>query len=68
MMRAEIHQTLLTHFSLKAEFLIGKVLVKDRDSRVLMLVNLDLIPEVEFLVGSDPLRSEFSSDLAVSWK
>jgi hypothetical protein len=39
--RAEIHQALQTQFSLLAEFLIGKVLVKDRDSRVLELVNLN---------------------------
>jgi hypothetical protein len=37
---AEIHQALLSHFSLLAEFLIGKVLVKGKDSRVLKLVNL----------------------------
>jgi hypothetical protein len=27
-----------------------------------------LRPEVEFLVGSDLVRSEFRSDLAMSWK
>jgi hypothetical protein len=37
---AEIHQALLSHFSLLAEFLIGKVLVKGSDSRVLKLENL----------------------------
>jgi hypothetical protein len=37
---AEIHQALLSIFSLLAEFLILEVLVKDRDSRVLKLVNL----------------------------
>jgi hypothetical protein len=30
---AEIHQALLSHFSLLAEYLAGKVVVKDRDSR-----------------------------------
>jgi hypothetical protein len=39
--RVEIRQALLSQFSLKAEFLIGKVLVKDRDSRVFKLVNLN---------------------------
>jgi hypothetical protein len=34
---AEIHQALLSHFSLPAEFLIGKGLIKDRQSRVLKL-------------------------------
>jgi hypothetical protein len=32
--RAEIHQALLPHFSLLAEFFILKVLVKERDRRV----------------------------------
>jgi hypothetical protein len=36
----KIHQALLLHFSLLAEFLIGKRLVKETDSRVLKLVNL----------------------------
>ena len=36
----EIHQALLSQFSLLAEFFIGKVPVKDYDSEVLMLVNL----------------------------
>jgi hypothetical protein len=35
-----IHQALLSQFSLLAEFIIEKLLVKDRDSRVLKLVNL----------------------------
>jgi hypothetical protein len=39
--KAEIHQALLSYFSLLAEFLIAKVLVKDRDSRVLKSVNLN---------------------------
>jgi hypothetical protein len=38
--RADIHQALPSHFSFLAEFLILKVLFKDRDSRVLKLVNL----------------------------
>jgi hypothetical protein len=38
---ADVHKALLSHFSLLAEFLILKVLVKDRDSRVLKLVNLN---------------------------
>ena len=38
--RAEIHQDLLSQFSLLVEFLIGKVPVKDWDSRYLTLVNL----------------------------
>jgi hypothetical protein len=38
---AEIHQALLSHFSFLAEFLIGKVLAKDKDSRALKLVNLN---------------------------
>jgi hypothetical protein len=42
--RAEIHQALLSHFSLLAEILIAKVLVKFRDSKVSELVNLT--PEV----------------------
>ena len=38
--RVKIHQPLLSQFSLLAEFLIGKLPVKDYDSRVLTLVNL----------------------------
>jgi hypothetical protein len=38
---AEIHQALLSHFSLLAEFLFEKVLVKDKDSKVLNLMNLN---------------------------
>ncbi len=37
----EIHQTLLSQFSLLAELFIGKVLVNNRDRRVLKLVNLN---------------------------
>ena len=37
--RAEIHQPLLSHFSLLVEFLIGKVPAYSKDSRVLRLVN-----------------------------
>ena len=40
-LRAEIHQALLSHFYLIAEFLIGKLLVKEGDSRVVKLVNLN---------------------------
>jgi hypothetical protein len=36
----EIHLALLSQFSLLAELLIGKVLVTDKNSRVLKLVNL----------------------------
>jgi hypothetical protein len=36
---AEIHQTLLSQFSLLAELFIVKALVKDRDSRVLKMEN-----------------------------
>jgi hypothetical protein len=39
--RAEIHQALLSHVFFLADFLIGKVLGKDRDSSVLKLVNLN---------------------------
>jgi hypothetical protein len=39
--RAEIHQALLSQFSLLEEFFIGKVLVKEGDSRVLTFVNLN---------------------------
>jgi hypothetical protein len=39
--RAEIHQALLSQFSLLAEFFIGKLLVKERDRRVLTSVNLN---------------------------
>jgi hypothetical protein len=39
----EIHQALLAHFSLLADLLIEKMLVKDRDSRV-------------FIVGESPTR------------
>jgi hypothetical protein len=39
--RAEIHQALLSQFSLLAELFIGKLAVKDYDSRVLELVNLN---------------------------
>ena len=35
-----IHQALLSQFSLLVDFLIGKVLVKGLDRRVLSLVNL----------------------------
>ncbi len=38
---AEIHQALLTQFSRHAEFYDEKVIVKDRDSKVLKLVNLN---------------------------
>ena len=38
---AEIHQALLSQFSLSVEFFIGKVKVKEKYSRVLNLVNLD---------------------------
>jgi hypothetical protein len=38
---AEIHQALPSKFSLLVKFLFGKVLVKNRDSRVLKLVNLN---------------------------
>jgi hypothetical protein len=37
----EIHHALLSQFSLLAEFLIGKVLVKQKHSRVVKLVNLN---------------------------
>jgi hypothetical protein len=37
----EIHQALISPFSLLAEFLIGKVLAKDKDSRALKLANLN---------------------------
>ena len=40
--RAEIHQPLLSHFSLLVEFLIGKVPVCNKGSRVLKLANLTL--------------------------
>jgi hypothetical protein len=40
-LRAEIHQALLSQFYLLVEFLSGKVLVKDKDSRALKLVNLN---------------------------
>jgi hypothetical protein len=49
--RAEIHQALLSQFSLLTEFFIVKVLVKQRYSRVLMLVNLN--PEIYFVVQGD---------------
>jgi hypothetical protein len=38
---AEIHQALLSQFSLLAELFNGKLVVKDCDSRFLELVNLD---------------------------
>jgi hypothetical protein len=38
---AEIHQALLSHFSLLAEFLIGKVLAKDKDSIILKVAILN---------------------------
>jgi hypothetical protein len=38
---AEIHQALLSQFSLVAEFLFGIVLVKDRESRAFKLVNFN---------------------------
>jgi hypothetical protein len=38
--RADIHQALLSQFSLLAEFYIEKVQVKERDGTVLKLVNL----------------------------
>jgi hypothetical protein len=39
--RAEIHKSLQSQSSLLAEFLIGKLLAKSRDSRVLKLTNLN---------------------------
>jgi hypothetical protein len=39
--RAEIRQALLSQFSLLAELFIGKLVVKNYDSRVLELVNLN---------------------------
>jgi hypothetical protein len=44
---AKISQALLSHFSLLAELLFGKVPVEDYDSRALILVNL--IPRVIIL-------------------
>jgi hypothetical protein len=41
MPRAEIQQAHLSQFSLLAEFFIRKVLVKDGDSKVLILMNLN---------------------------
>jgi hypothetical protein len=41
MVCVEIRLALPVQFSLLAEFFIGKVLVKERDSRVLTLVNLN---------------------------
>ena len=38
---AEIHQALLSQFSLQVEFFIGKLLMENYDSTVLKLVNLD---------------------------
>ena len=38
--RAEIHQTLLSQFSLLVEFSIEKVPVNDHNSRVLRLLNI----------------------------
>jgi hypothetical protein len=35
----EIHQAVLSQFSLITEFFIGKVLVKERDSRILTFLN-----------------------------
>ena len=40
---AEIHQALLSLFSLQGGFIIGKLPGKDKDSRVLMLMNLTLV-------------------------
>jgi hypothetical protein len=39
-LRADIYQALLSQFSLLVEFLIGKLIVKDRGYKVLKLVNL----------------------------
>jgi hypothetical protein len=39
--KPEIHQALLSQLSLLTEFFIGKILVKERDSRVSTLVNLN---------------------------
>jgi hypothetical protein len=41
---AEIHQALLAQFSLLVELFIGKLVVKDYDSRALELENL--APEI----------------------
>ena len=37
--RAEIHKAILSQFCLQGEFLIEKLLVKDKGSKVLMWVN-----------------------------
>jgi hypothetical protein len=39
--RGEIHQVLLSKFSILVEFPIGKVQVNDKDGRALTLVNLN---------------------------
>jgi hypothetical protein len=44
--RTEIHQALLSQFYLLAEFFIGKVQVKERESRVLTLENLNPVQEI----------------------
>jgi hypothetical protein len=41
LVRADNHLAVLSQFSLPAEFLNGKVIVKDRDSRLLNLVNIN---------------------------
>ena len=54
--RAEIHQALLSQFSLLVEFFIGKETVKDLDRRVLNLVNLDpgiQLPDTQLQETSD---------------
>ena len=42
--RAEIHQALLSQFSLLVEFFIGKLPIENKNSRVLKLMNLN--PEI----------------------
>ena len=53
--RAEIHQPLLSHFSLLVEFFIGQVPVNNKDSRVLRLVNLS--PEIQTSLDFGQLAS-----------
>jgi hypothetical protein len=54
-----IHQTLLSQISLLAEFYIGKVLVKDSESRVLKLVNLNPDSQVDWILGVPVKLSQF---------
>ena len=69
MIWAEIHQALLPQFFLPVVFYIGKVLVKDYDSRVSTLVNLDHgVDFSKLYIQSKSLANDIITRLYVIWQ